>query len=107
MPKRHSHTSFWIFALLAVAGVAGALPRILAPNVDLQAAGFRGLGIALIFGLVAFLLARRNLKADAACDAYEQEHMELERRMLEKLRAEENAKSQQQAPWDPDRGGGR
>ena len=106
MPKRYSHTSFWIFAVLAVAGVAGALPRILAPNVDLQAAGFRGLGIALIFGLVAFLLARRNLKADAACDAYEQEHMELERRMLEKLRAEEASKSRQ-ASWDPDRDGDR
>lgn len=106
MPKRYSHTSFWIFALLAVAGVAGALPRILAPNVDLQAAGFRGLGIALIFGLVAFLLARRNLKADAACDAYEQEHMELERRMLEKLRAEEGSNSRK-ASWDPDRDGDR
>ena len=106
MPKRYSHTSFWIFAVLAVAGVAGALPRILAPNVDLQAAGFRGLGIALIFGLVAFLLARRNLKADAACDAYEQEHIELERRMLEKLRAEEGSNSRQ-ASWDPDRDGDR
>lgn len=107
MPKRYSHTSFWIFAILAVAGVAGALPRILAPNVDLQTAGFKGLGTALIFALVAFLLARRNLKADAACDAYEAQRMELERRMLEKLRAEENAKSQQQAPWDPNRDGGR
>lgn len=100
MPKRYKHTSFWICAALAVAGVAGALPRILAPNVDLQAAGFRGLGIALIFGLVAFFLARRNLKADAACDAYEREQLETQRLLREKLQAEQEEKKQRQAAWN-------
>lgn len=100
MPKRYSHTSFWIFAVLAVAGVAGALPRIFTPNADLQAAGFRGLGISLIFGMVAFLLARRNLKADAAADAFEREQMETQRLLREKLQAEQEEKKQRQAAWD-------
>ena len=100
MPKRYKHTSFWIFAVLAVAGVAGALPRILAHNVDLQAAGFRGLGISLIFALVAFLLARRNLKADVAADAFEREQLETQRLLREKLHAEQEEKKQRQAAWD-------
>lgn len=100
MPKRYKHTSFWICAALAVAGVAGALPRILAPNVDLQTAGFKGLGISLIFALAAVLLARRNLKADAAADAFEREQMETQRLLREKLQAEQEEKKQRQAAWD-------
>lgn len=100
MPKRYSHTSFWIFALLAVAGAAGALSRILAPNVDLQAEGFRGLGTALLFGLVAFLLDRRNRKADAAADAFEREQLETQLLLREKLQAEQEEKKQRQAAWD-------
>lgn len=100
MPKRYKHTSFWIFAALAVMGLAGALPRILAPNVDLQTAGFKGLGTALIFTLAAFLLARRNLKADAAADAFEREQLETQSLLREKLQAEQQEKKQRQAAWD-------
>lgn len=100
MPKRYKHTSFWIFTLLAFAGAAGALSRILAPNVDLQAEGFRGLGTALLFGLVAFLLDRRNRKADAACDAWEREQVETQRLLREQLLAEQAERKARQAAWD-------
>lgn len=100
MPKRYKHTSFWIFALLAVAGAAGALSRILAPNVDLQAEGFRGLGTALLFGLVAFLLDRRNRKADAACDAWEREQIETQRLLREQLLADQAERKARQTAWD-------
>lgn len=105
--KRYSYTSFWIFAALAVFNVARAIPRIFTPNIDVQAAGYRSMGVALVFGLVAFLLLLRNRKADAACDAAERQRMEMERLLLDRLRQEESAKSGQRAPWDPERGDGR
>lgn len=105
--KRYSYTSFWIFAALAVFNVARAIPRIFTPNIDAQAAGYRSMGVALVFGLVAFLLLLRNRKADAACDAAERQRMELEQRLLQKLREEQSPQKTEPAPWDPDRGDGR
>lgn len=105
--KRYSYTSFWIFAALAVFNVARAIPRIFTPNIDVQAAGYRSMGVALVFGLVAFLFLLRNRKADAACDAAERQRMELEQRLLQKLREEQSPQKKAPAPWDPDRGDGR
>ena len=104
MTKRYKRTSFWICAFFAVMGTADSLLHIFGKNYDEMMAGFKGICLALAFAVAAFLLYRRNSKADAARAAWEAQQQEMQRSTWEKQQAEEQERRMQQAAWEAQHG---
>lgn len=103
-PKRYSRVSFWFCLVFGLAGVMGAMQRLFTTNYYTQKAGWDALGISALFLIGALLLYLRNKKADAACDALEQQRIETERLLRAKLQAEQEEKRRRQKAWDADHG---